>query len=79
MAFELKVRALGGGLWVRLPERVAAQLGVTDGDALYLTDAVHGGYRLTTTPGIGAGFLEQMNAAESVLRRYPSTLRDLAR
>ncbi len=79
MAFELKVRGIGGGLWIQLPERVASQLAIADGDSVFLTDAAHGGYRLSASPGAGAGLLEQMNAAENVVRRYPTTLRELVR
>jgi hypothetical protein len=53
-----------------------ARLNAGEGDALVLTDAPDGGFRLTPSK---AEFTRQMEAAESVIRRCRNTLRELAK
>lgn len=73
---ELKVRKLGNSLGVVLPKEVVARLNTGDGQPLYLTETPEGGYRLTP---FDPSFEQKMAKAEDIIRRYPNTLRALAR
>ncbi|MDB6040400.1 MAG: mazE [Verrucomicrobiales bacterium] len=76
MMIELKVKKYGNSLGVILPKEAAAKLNVLEGDALYLTDGVNGGLRITAED---PNFSAQMQAAESIIKRYRNTLRELAK
>ncbi|MBS0521150.1 MAG: AbrB family transcriptional regulator [Proteobacteria bacterium] len=73
---ELKVRKLGNSLGVVLPKEVIARLNTGEGQYLYLTETPEGGYRLTP---FDPAFEQKMAKAEDIIRRYPNTLRALAR
>lgn len=73
---ELKLRKVGNSVGVVLPKEALIHLGVRDGDALYLSEAPDGGFRLTTN---NPEFARQMAAAENVIRRYRNTLKELAK
>jgi putative addiction module antidote len=73
---ELKVRKFGNSLGVLLPKEVLARLNAGDGQRLYLSEAPEGGYRLVPyDPAFGL----KMAKADDIIRRYPNTLRTLAR
>jgi putative addiction module antidote len=73
---ELKVRKFGNSLGVVLPKEVLARLNVGDGQRLYLSEAPEGGYRLVP---YDPGFEQKMAKADDIIRRYPNTLRALAK
>jgi putative addiction module antidote len=73
---ELKVRKFGNSLGVLLPKEVLARLNAGDGQRLYLSEAPEGGYRLVP---YDPAFEEKMAKAEDIIRRYPNTLRALAK
>jgi len=73
---HLKVRKIGNSLGVVLPREVVARLNTRDGDALYLTEAAEGSYRLIPHD---PGFEAKMAKAEDVIRRYRNTLHVLAK
>lgn len=73
---RLKVRKFGNSLGVVLPKAVVNRLHVSDGDALFLTEASEGGYRLSA---YDPGFEEKMAKAEDIIGRYRNTLRVLAK
>lgn len=73
---KLKVRRIGNSLGVVLPKDVLARLNSEDGAALYLIEEPDGGYRLSP---YDPEFEAQMEAIEDVIRRYPNTLRALAK
>jgi len=73
---KLKVRRIGNSLGVVLPKDVLARLNSEDGAALYLIEEPDGGYRLSP---YDPEFESQMEAIEDVIRRYPNTLRALAK
>lgn len=75
MAIKLKVRKVGNSLGVIQPKEALAAMQVEEGQALYLTEAPDG-YRVTKGE---AEFERQMAVAESVVRRYHNTLRELAK
>lgn len=72
--YALKVRKVGNSLGVVLPKEAAAELGVAEGDALYLTHAPDG-FRVSSG---NPEFEEQMKIAEEFMKRYRNTLKALA-
>ena len=72
---ELKLRKIGNSLGVVLPKEVLAHLDTQEGEALYLTEAPDGGFRLQPHD---PDFRRKMEAAESLMRRYRDTLHTLA-
>ncbi|MBL0898285.1 MAG: AbrB family transcriptional regulator [Reyranella sp.] len=73
---ELKVRKLGNSLGVVLPKEVVARLNTGEGQRLHLTEAPEGGYRLIP---YDPDFDAKMAKAEDIIKRYPNTLRVLAK
>ena len=76
MMIELKVKKIGNSLGLVLPKEAASKLNIAEGDALFLTDGVNGSLRITPEDPT---FAKQMKAAESVIKRYRNTLRELAK
>lgn len=76
MTIELKVKKIGNSLGLVLPKEVASKLNVAEGDSLFVTDGVNGGLRLTAED---PQFAKQMKAAESIIKRYRNTFRELAK
>ena len=76
MLIELKVKKIGNSLGLVLPKEVAAKLNVSEGDGLFLTDGVNGSLRITADD---PNFSKQMKAAESIIKRYRNTFRELAK
>jgi putative addiction module antidote len=79
MVIELKLRKVGNSVGVVLPKEALARLNVGEGDTLALTESPNGGLRVTPTSEGREKFAKQMKAAESVVRRYRNTLRELAK
>jgi putative addiction module antidote len=77
MVLELKLRKIGNSVGVVLPKEVLARLKVAEGDTVCLTDAADGSLRVTAAGN--AEFTRQMDAVESVVKRYRNALRELAR
>ena len=76
MVRELNVRKVGNSLGVVLPKEALTRLNVEEGDSLVLTEAGDGSLRLTATrPEV----VEQLEAAQDIIRRYRHTLRELAK
>ncbi|MEI7733237.1 MAG: AbrB/MazE/SpoVT family DNA-binding domain-containing protein [Verrucomicrobiota bacterium] len=76
---ELKLRKVGNSIGVVLPKEALARLNVGEGDTIALTDSPEGGLRVTPVSDGREQFARQMEAAESVIRRYRNTLRELAK
>lgn len=76
MVLELKLRKVGNSVGMVLPKEALARLNAGDGDAVYLTDAGDGGFRLTAS---NPEFARKMKAAESLSRRYRHALKELAK
>lgn len=72
---SLKVRKVGNSLGFVIPSDVAKALRVSEGDAVYLTEAP-GGYRITP---YDPEFEKTMSAAEGFMKRYRDALRELAK
>jgi putative addiction module antidote len=79
MVVELKLRKVGNSVGVVLPKEAMAKLNLREGDSVCLTDAPDGGLRVTPVTEGREQFVKQMEAAESVIRRYRNTLRELAK
>ncbi len=79
MILELKLRKVGNSVGVVLPKEALSRLNAGEGDTLTLTDAPDGGLRVTPANEGREQFTRQMKAAESVIRRYRNTLRELAK
>ena len=78
MVLELKLRKVGNSVGVVLPKEALARLNIEVGDTITLTDTQEGGLRVTPATAGREQFAKQMKAAESVVRRYRNTLRELA-
>jgi putative addiction module antidote len=76
MVLELKLRKVGNSVGLVLPKEALAMLNADNGDAVYLTDATDGGFRLTAN---NPAFARKMKAAESLSRRYRHALKELAK
>lgn len=75
MVVELKLLKVGDSLGIELPKEALAHLKAKEGDTLTLTDC-EDGMRLTVgTPE----FAKTMAIFESLSRRYPNALRELAK
>ncbi len=73
---QLKVRKVGNSLGFTIPAETAKALNVREGDALYLTLAPDGAYRITP---YDPEFAQAMDAAESFMARYRNALRELSK
>ena len=67
--------AIGNSMGIILPKEALSKLKAGKGDILYLVEGPEG---LTLTP-YKADFAEQMDAAETVMKRYKNALRELAK
>ncbi|MFO1475740.1 MAG: AbrB/MazE/SpoVT family DNA-binding domain-containing protein [Verrucomicrobiota bacterium] len=76
MVLELKLRKVGNSVGLLLPKEALSRLNAGDGDAVFLTDATDGSFRLTAS---NPEFARKMKAAESLSRRYRHALRELAK
>jgi putative addiction module antidote len=72
---RLKVGPVGNSTGVTLPKEVTERLKIKNGDTIYLTESPEG-YCLTA---FDSEFEEQMEVAESIMRRYRDGLRQLAK
>jgi len=76
MAIKLKVRKIGNSLGVLLPKEALQHLKVEEGQALYLSEAPEGTYRINSG---SPDFAEKMAIVESLSRRYRNALRELSK
>jgi len=76
MVLELKLRKIGNSVGIVLPKEALARLNAGDGDALFLTEATDGGFRLAAS---NPEFARKMKAAENLSRRYRHALKALAK
>jgi putative addiction module antidote len=73
---ELKLRKVGNSIGLVLPKETLARLNVKEGEALYLTEAPDGGFRVTASD---PDFARKMEVADSLSRRYRNALNELAK
>lgn len=71
----LKIRAIGNSLGVVLPKEVLQSLGAGEGDELMVADT-EAGVELRRKD---AQFEDHMRRVETIMARYPNTLKALAR
>ena len=76
MLVKTKTRKVGNSVGLILPKEILNRMNVREGDRVFLTEGPDGGFRITP---YDPGFEEQMSAAESVMKRYRNTLRELAK
>ena len=76
MTLELKLRRVGNSVGVLLPKEALAHLQAKEGDTVSVTSGADGSLRLSTA---SAKVLRQLDAAQSIMRRYRNTLRELAK
>jgi putative addiction module antidote len=76
MVLELKLRKVGNSVGVVLPKEALARLNADDGDAVYLTDAPDGSFRITAN---NPEFARRLKVAEKLSRRYRHALKELAK
>jgi putative addiction module antidote len=72
----LKLTAVGTSTGVVIPKAMLERMKLRKGDALYVTEAPDGGYRLTP---YDPAFAKKMEKADDIMRRYRNTLQVLAR
>ena len=72
----LKLIAIGNSTGVILPKEILARLKVGQGDALYLSEAPDGGFRMTPND---PEFERQMAAADEIMKTDRDILRVLAK
>lgn len=72
---EVKITAIGNSVGIVLPKEALTKLKAAKGDVLYLVDSPDG---LTLTP-YREDFVEQIEAAERVMKKYKNALRELAK
>ena len=73
--FTLKLTQVGNSVGVILPKKALAQLKLTKGDTVFLTETP-GGFRLTA---YDPAFEKQMTAARGIMKRRRNVLRELAK
>lgn len=76
MFIEVKARKIGNSIGLIVPKEVLSRMNVQEGDRVFLTEADEGGFRVTPC---NPEFVQQMQAADSILLRYRNTLRELAK
>ncbi|MCF6312440.1 MAG: AbrB/MazE/SpoVT family DNA-binding domain-containing protein [Verrucomicrobiales bacterium] len=76
MAIETKIRKIGNSLGIVLPKEALQTLKVEEGEVIYLTEAPDGKLNITAE---NPGFDEKMRIAESLMKRYRNTFRELAK
>ena len=76
MLLEAKTRKVGNSVGLILPKEVLSRMNVQEGDHVFLTESTDGSFRITP---FDPEFEGQMAAAESVMKRYRNTLRELAK
>lgn len=76
MLVETKTRKVGNSVGLILPKEVLNRMNLQEGDRVFLTEAADGGFRITPHD---PEFEKQMAAAQSVMKRYRNTLRELAK
>ena len=76
MVLELKLRKVGNSVGLVLPKEALARLNADNGDAVFLTDATDGSFRLTAS---NPEFARKMKVAENLSRRYRHALKELAK
>jgi putative addiction module antidote len=72
----LKLTAIGTSTGVIIPKSMLDRMNVSKGDALYATEAPDGSYRLTP---YDPTFVQKMEKADDIMRRYRNTLQALAK
>ena len=72
---KVKVTAVGNSMGILLPKEALSRLKAERGDTLYLVEGPDG---YTLTP-YQQDFEQQMTAAQSLMKRYKNTLRQLAK
>jgi len=73
---KVKITPVGNSMGILLPKEALSKLNVAKGDTLYLVEGPDGGYTITPYE---QDFEEQMDAADSLMKRYRNTLRQLAK
>jgi putative addiction module antidote len=76
MIAQTKVRKIGNSLGVVLPKEALQQLKAEEGSILYFTESPECALRITPER---PGFNKKMDIAESLMKRYRNTLRELAK
>ena len=72
---KVKITSVGNSMGILLPKEALNKMKADKGDTLYLVEGPEG---YTLTP-YQEDFEEQIEAAESVLKRYKNTLKALAK
>jgi putative addiction module antidote len=71
----LKLTTIGTSTGVIIPKEMLARMNLAKGDSLYATETPDGGYRLTP---YDPAFVQKMEKADDIMRRYRNTLHVLA-
>jgi len=72
----LKLRKIGNSLGLVLPKEILGQIGLEEGDSLFLVETPEGAFQLTP---YDPEFEKQMQIAEKGMGKYKNTLKELAK
>lgn len=72
---EIKLRKVGNSLTMTVPVHIAERMKVQEGDSVYLTELPGEGYRITSH---NPELVEQLKVMDSLISRYPNTLKALS-
>lgn len=71
----IKLRKFGNSIGAIISKEILNKMKAKDGDSLYLIET-EDGYKLTP---YNPAFMQQMNAAENIMRSYRNALKALAK
>jgi putative addiction module antidote len=74
MPKALEIQKIGASLGVALPTKILTELGVGEGDCLYLVRTPYG---VELIPN-GPDFAQAIEASRNIMRRYPNAMKKLA-
>lgn len=75
---RVTLRREGGSLAVAIPDEIAKQMNVDDGDTLFLVETDHGLALAPTASVLDEGDRAMLEAFEEIAEQYDETLRRLA-
>lgn len=76
---RVTLRREGGSLAVAIPDEIARQMNIDDGDSLFLVETDHGLALAPTATVLDENDRAMLEAFEEIAEQYDETLRRLAR
>ncbi|MFT5905317.1 MAG: putative addiction module antidote [Cryomorphaceae bacterium] len=76
MTIETKIQKIGNSYGIILPEGVLQKLNISEGSIIYITENQGNAVKLTCS---NSAFAEKSKMVDSIIKRYPDTLSELAK